>query len=76
MISVTKTGETTAFIKSRNLWGNFLYDQKEKTNTWISENRIKWTKLYEEQIKNKSVTKTNLEIHVLRRIEHLKQTLI
>jgi flavin-dependent dehydrogenase len=69
---LTKSGEPTAFVKSRNLWVQFLRERKKETDSWISKNKNIWLLLYENEIKNKSVTKRDLETKILQRIDGLK----
>ena len=49
-IGLMKSGEQAAFIKSRQLWVNFLDKQKVKTDGWITTKRENWTKIYHEHI--------------------------
>jgi len=75
-IGLTKSCEQAAFIKSRQLWVNFLNDQKLKTDGWITTNRENWTKIYHEHIKNKSETKPCMEKKIFEHIKCLKTNLI
>ncbi|KAL3799034.1 hypothetical protein HJC23_005173 [Cyclotella cryptica] len=75
-IGVTKSGKPTAFVQSRQLWVNFLHEQKTKTDNWISKNENNWMKTYETKIKNHSISKQQAESQILKRIETLKAYLV
>lgn len=75
-IGLTKNGEQTSFIKSRELWVNFLNEQKEKTDEWITKNKDNWMKIYNEDIKDKSMTRNQLETSIFQRITRLKANYI
>lgn len=75
-IGLMKNGEQTSFIKSRQLWVNFLNEQKEKTSLWITTNRNNWTKIYHEHIKNESITRQQLERKIFEQITRLKSNYV
>jgi hypothetical protein len=75
-IGLTKAGETSAFVKSRDLWVKYLIERKEITDRWIAKNRNEWMKIYEMKIKDHHFTNSNLEAKILGHIECLNANVI
>jgi hypothetical protein len=75
-VGLTKTGEPSAFVKTRNQWVKYLNERKVITDSWIAENRNEWRRIYETKIKHNYITKVNLEARILERIESLNTNFI
>lgn len=73
-IRLTKTGEQTAFVKSRTLWVEVLKRKKEKTDNWISVNEDIWYTMYNKNIANNALTKCQLGRNVLNCLEILNSS--
>lgn len=75
-VGLTKTGEPTSFVKSRESWVNFLTDRTNITHKWMDHNRADWITIYKMHIKNNSVTKLDLEKRIMTRLNLLKAALL
>ncbi len=75
-IGLNASGETANFVKTRQQWVDFLHQQKEKTDVWISDNRDAWMKIYEQDIKQNSISQASMEQKILQRLQRSKTEFI